>query len=153
MVRAVIPHHYSCPQVADRWGPPSGTVTRGGRRKAGLEVKNLEGPLAAPRWLPRILKSSPPPASYYTKFSDPRFFLISSTTDRNLIPPARQKSPRLKLHLYNFNLFLFLRIVSGYYFLCIAPTLAFSFLLLVREPGSSPPLRYHILAVETGAPL
>lgn len=47
MVRAAIPHIPKCRQVGDRWEDAPGTITRGERRKAGLEVKNLEGPLAA----------------------------------------------------------------------------------------------------------
>ena len=31
-------------QVQDRWSGLTETITRGGRRKAGFEVKNLEGP-------------------------------------------------------------------------------------------------------------
>lgn len=58
--------------MADRWGELTGTITRGGRRKAGFEVKNLECPSRAAGG-PADPKSSPPPASY-TKFPTARDF-------------------------------------------------------------------------------
>lgn len=104
---------------------------RGARRASRL--KTSRGPSQPPRWLPRILKSSPPPASY-TKSSDPRFF-PSCASHRPPSHPARpsKATTTLETHLYIFFFFSVLRIVSGYSFLCIAPTLAVIFFFSVRE--------------------